>query len=561
MPATLNDKNGTQHSRQKPARVECEVRDISDLPDDPDVLKHTIMQLLQSVNELSASNAKLSEQLEYMLRRYQGRQSEKMDAAQLALFAEMLGEATAAAGEDDANAGDDAGEKKPPKKPRSKPSGRRPLPAHLPRVIQEHTLDPSMLGCPTCGEERVVIGQKASEQLEYVPAKLIVIRHVASTYACRSCGGEVETAPKPNGAIPKCLAAPGLLAHVIVSKFDDHIPVYRQEEIFKRNGIDINRSTMCGWLMGCAAALEPVYKLMHQRILRSRVIQTDGSTLPMMEPGRGSTRAAGFWVYRGDVSAPYVAYDFTERQDRAGPVRWLTGFSGTLQADAASLYDIFFDETKFGTRVVEAGCWAHARRYFEKAKMEHPAQALMAMAWIRKLYAIEDIAKPMSKRRRRRLRRRESRAVLREFNAWLSTIEPEALPKSKLGKAIGYVRRNWKALIRYATSGRLEIDNNASERGIKPMVIGRKNYLFAGSADGGRAAATLYAMIESAKRCRIENPAIWLADVLARVNDTPEHELADLLPDRWKLLHENDAVRQIADAAARRREFAATRPR
>ncbi len=263
-------------------------------------------------------------------------------------------------------------------------------------------------------------------------------------------------------------------------------------------------------------------------------------------------------MYRGDDRAPYVSYDFTERQDRAGPVRWLTGFSGTLQADAAPLYDVFFDETRFGTRVVEAGCWAHARRYFEKAKMEHPAQAIAAMAQIRKLYAIEDVAKLMSKRRRRRLRRRDSRAVLRGFNAWLDTIAPDALPKSMLGRAIGYVRRHWTALTRYVNNGRLSIDNNASERGIKPMVIGRKNYLFAGSADGGRAAATFYAMIESAKRCRIENPAIWLADVLARVNDTPEHELADLLPDRWKLLHENAAVRQIESAAARRREFAVT---
>lgn len=177
---------------------------------------------------------------------------------------------------------------------------------------------------------------------ELVPAKLIVIRHMAYTYACRPCGGEVETAPKPGGPIAKCLAGPGLLAHVIVNKSDDHLPVYRQEEIFRRNGIDISRSTMCGWLMGCAAALEPVYRLMHRRILRSRVVQTD----------------------------------------------------------ASSIYDIFFDETRFGTRVVEAGCWAHARRSFERAKLEHPAQAIMAMAWIRKLYAIEDEAKRMSKRRR-----------------------------------------------------------------------------------------------------------------------------------------------------------------
>jgi len=558
VPITLDDKNATQHAGTRsgnpgtgPVRVEREVRDAADLPDDVDVLKQTILHLL-------ASNAKLSEQLEYMLRRYHGRQSEKMDAAQLALFADLLGEAVAAAAADDRA----SEEKESPKEPRrKKPSGRRKIPAHLPRVIREHTLDPSMLACPTCGEERVVIGQKTSEQLELVPAKLIVIRNVMYTYACPPCGGEVETAPKPNGPIAKCLAGPGLLAHVIVSKFDDHLPVYRQEEIFRRNGIDINRSTMCGWLMGCAAALEPVYKLMHRRIHRSRVIQTDGSTLPMMDPGRGSTRASGFWVYRGDDRAPYVAYDFTEQQDRAGPVRWLRGFSGTLQADAASLYDVFFDETKFGTRVVEAGCWAHARRYFEKAKMEHPAQALMAIGWIRKLYAIEDLAKGMSKRRRRRLRRRDSREVLRGLDAWLTTIEADVLPKSKLGKAIAYVRRNWKALTRYANSGRLEIDNNASERGIKPMVVGRKNYLFAGNADGGRAAATLYTMIESAKRCRIENPEIWLADVLARVNDTPAHELADLLPDRWKLLRENAVVRQIAAATARRRAFAAMRPR
>ena len=328
------------------------MRDAADLPDDVDVLKQTIMHLL-------ASNAKLSEQLEYMLRRYQGRQSEKMDASQLALFAQMLGEATATGAGDDAKSGGEDAEqaKSTTKKPRSKPSGRRPLPAHLPRVIQEHTLDPSMLAC-SCGKVRVVIGCKTSEQLEYVPAKLIVIQHLAYTYACEDgCEGEIETAPKPNGAIAKCLAGPGLLAHVIVSKFDDHLPVYRQEEIFKRNGIDISQSTMCGWLLRSASALEPIYKLMHRRILRSRVIQTDGSTLPMMEPGRGSTRASGFWVYRGDDRAPYVAYDFTAKQDRAGPLKWLNGFSGTLQADASSLYDVFFDEKEFGTSVVEAGCW------------------------------------------------------------------------------------------------------------------------------------------------------------------------------------------------------------
>lgn len=557
---TTTGRCGTVSSRHAEP-VRREVTGIEDLPDDVEVLKQMIIHLLGSMNRLAASNAKLSEQLAYMLRRYQGRQSEKMDAAQLLLFAELLSEAVAEATDAD-RASEPAEEQTQSKKPpRTKPSGRRKIPAHLPRVIHEHRLDPSMLPCPCCGEERVVIGRRTSEQYELVPAKLVVTRHVTFTYACRSCGSEVETAPKPGGPIAKCLAGPGLLAHVIVNKFDDHLPVYRQEEIFRRNGIDISRSTMCGWLMGCVAALEPVYKLMHSRILRSRVVQTDGSTLPMMEPGRGSTRASGFWVYRGDDRAPYVAYDFTETQDRAGPQRWLKGFSGTLQADASSIYDIFFDEKRFGTRVVEAGCWAHARRSFEKSKLEHPAQAITAMGWIRKLYAIEDEAKRMSKRRRRRLRRRESRAVLDGFYAWLDTIEPGALPKSKLGRAIAYVRRHREALSRYASSGRLAIDNNASERGVKPMVIGRKNYLFAGNPDGGRAAATLYTMVESAKACRIENPAIWLADVLARVNDTPEHERADLLPDRWKLLNGNAAVRQIAAAAARRRAFAVMRPR
>jgi hypothetical protein len=320
---------------------------------------------------------------------------------------------------------------------------------------------------------------------------------------------------------------------VIVSKYADHVPLHRQQKIFKRHNVEIARSTQCDWCRQIAELLAPLYGRMAELIRLSHVVQTDDTVEPVQEKGRGRTKPGRFWVYRGDVNYPYTVFDYTPDRSRNGPATWLNDYAGYLQADAYSAYDRLFKEGTDAGELIEVACWAHARRYFYDARMTAPGLAQTAMGYIAQLYEIEKRAKDLGDNERRDLRQNEAIPILDKFRAWLEAQQQEALPKSPIGEAIHYALSNWTALNRYVEDGALSIDNSASERAIRPIAVGRHNWLFAGSDTGGRTAAILFSLIRSCERHDID-PFAYLRDVIARMPDHPINQLDALLPDRWQ---------------------------
>jgi len=381
---------------------------------------------------------------------------------------------------------------------------------------------------PTAASTGSPIGEEVSEQLDYRPASLFVVEHVRIKVACRHCQGHVAVAAKPAQPIEKGLPGPGLLAQVITSKFADHLPLYRQEGIFARHGVELSRKTLCGWMAQCAWLLEPIWKAMKAEVLKSRVIQTDDTTVPVLDRRLDRARTARLWVYLGDREHPYAIYDYTADRSRDGPERFLGDYSGYLQADAYSGYDRLYSRG-----VVEVGCWAHARRRFYDARTSDPERAHEALARIRALYAVEVAGKGLDDAGRLALRRERSAPLLERLGTWLDEQARFVLPKSPIGVAIGYARSNWAALSRYLEAGCLSIDNNASERAVKPVALGRKNWLFAGSEGGGRTAAILFSLASTCKVLKMD-PFAYLRDVLDRVCSHPARRVAELLPDRWR---------------------------
>ncbi len=419
-------------------------------------------------------------------------------------------------------------------KRRRKGHGRRALPAHLPREQRRYELAEGERQCPGCGESRQEIGQETSEQLEYVPAAFKVIEHVRVKYACRRCEEHVSLAAKPSQPVEKGLPGPGLLAQVVLSKYGDHTPLYRQEDIFSRHGILIRRSTLCDWIASAADLAEPLYARMCELVRQSKVIHTDDTTVPLVDPLAGRTRPARFWAYVGDAAGPYSVYDFTDSRKRDGPAQWLEGFSGYLQADAYGGYDGLYQDPR--RKIVEVACWAHTRRYWWEAKTTDAARAHQALAFIARLYQIEDAAKELSPADRCALRQAQAVPILAEFGTWLENIAREVLPKSPIGEALRYTQNQWEALKRYTTDGDLSIDNNLSERTVKIAALGRKNWLFVGSPKGGRRAAVLLSLVASAKANYVE-PWAWLRDVFTQLPDASAETLDHLLPDRWLETH------------------------
>lgn len=507
--------------------------DPARLPDDPAVLQRMVMELLTTLHDRDRRVEQLQHQLDQLLRRLFGPRAERIDPAQMKLFAELIG---APAGTAPSSGDPDQEDASSPSPPESKRNGhgRRQLPTDLPRVQMTHDVPEAQRLCPCCGQARCRIGQEASEQLEYQPASLYIIEHVRPKYACKHCQEHVTIADKPPQPIDKGLAGPGLLAQVIVSKFTDHLPLYRLERIFKRQGVVIPRSTMCGWVKQCADLLRPLYDLMAQRVRRSGVIHTDDTPVPVQDKTRDKTRQGRFWVYLGDAAHPDTVFDYTPNRSRDGPVKWLDGFKGYLQADAFGGYDGIYA----GGGVIEVACWAHARRKFYDARLTAPAPAHTAMAYIRKLYDVEDEAKTnkLDLQQRGALRQQQSRPLLQHFREWLVEQAKDALPKSPIGQAIGYTLNNFEALTRYTDDVPgvdLAIDNNAAERALRSVAIGRKNYLFMGSDAGGRSAAVHYSLVATALRHGLD-PWAYLRDVLSRIGDTPLSQLESLLPDQWQ---------------------------
>lgn len=515
-----------------------------------DLLRAERLQWLEDRKNSARTIERLQHQLQQLLKRLYGRSSEKLDPQQLMLFDKLMEQLAAqtpapadAPTEPSPPTEDDAS--KPKGKDRNG-HGRNRLPANLPREKVIHDLPEDQKPCRCCGTMRHIIGQQISEQLEYVPAKVRVLQHVQIKYACRACeqsavltGAQVTTAEKPLSPIDKGLAGPGLLAHVMVSKYGDHLPLYRLERIFERLGIDISRSTMCGWMASGASLLKPLYDRMKTLILQSKVIHTDDTPVEVLEPGRGQTRTGRFWVYLGDNDHPFTIFDYTPTRSRDGPVQFLKDWGKDrrvhLQADAFGGYDGLYAGDA-GGRVTEVACWAHARRKFYDASSSDAETATAALAYIRLLYDVEDRAKTCSSAQRQQLRREGALPRLEQFKEWLLSRQAErggpVLPKSPVGQAITYALNQWDALCVYTTDGDLAIDNNAAENTLRRVALGRKNWLFAGSDHGGATAATLFSLIATCQRHRVE-PFAYLRVVLTRLAAAPLPQLDSLLPDRW----------------------------
>jgi transposase len=509
-----------------------------DLPTDLDTCHGLIRELLETLRQERLLIGHMQHQLERLLRQRFGRSSEKVDPGQLLLFAaDILAEPDAIGAtepEPDPDADADAPPAPAPAEvPRRKGHGRRPLPEHLPRRRVVHEVPPDELACPDCGGRRQPFGEEVREQLEYIPASLVVIQHARPKYACQACRANVVIADRLPEPIEKGLPGPGLLAHVIVSKYADHLPLYRQERILGRQGVAISRQTMCGWMATSAALLKPIYDAMVKAVLKSKAIQSDDTPVDVLDPGREGTRQGRMWIAIGDRDHRYSVYDFTPDRGGDGPARFFKDYRGYLQADAYSGYDALYK----GGQVIEVGCWAHARRYFYEARTTDPRRSHMALAYIRRLYAVEAAAreKDLDDEARRVLRQERSVPILGELFGWLERERARVLPKSPIGVAIGYALNNEAALMRYTEQGFLEIDNNASERGEKTIAIGRKNWMFFGSEGGGATAAILFSLTETCKLLGVE-PWAYLRDVLDRVSTHPARRIDELLPDRWEAI-------------------------
>jgi transposase len=547
------------------------IADPAQLPDDPALLKAMLAEVLAALRASRQEGERLRQRLDQLLRRLYGPRSERLNPDQPLLFDEPCAE---------------GGMTPPPPtepdeaaKPRRKGHGRQQLPRHLPRDRRVYELSEAERRCHGCGQARVVIGQEVSEQLDYEPASLMVIEHVRLTYACPCCEKQRQavapaapatpstatavpavaelndptamcpipvrpaastflTAPRPPSPITRGLAGPGLLAHLIVSKFCDHLPLYRCERMLARFGVNLSRSTLCDWLARSAALLRPLWELLKGRVLQSRVIQTDDTPVRVQAQAGVAAHQGRLWVQVGDTDHAALVYLYSPNQEGQWPQTFLAGYKGFLQADAYTGYDALFATGA----IVEVGCWAHARRKFFEAQKTDPEGALYALGVIRQLYAVEREAAEQAEKQelsraefealRLRLRQERSVPLLESFGMWLDKQAAAVLPKSPLAEAVGYARNQWAALQVYTTAGFLEIDNNAAERALRACAIGRKNYLFFGSDVGGETAAVLYTFTQTCQALGVE-PWRYLRDVLERLPGCTAERLTHLLPDEW----------------------------
>jgi transposase len=505
--------------------------DPNSLPNDAAALQQmllrTLAQLDATQTQLAAKEHELQRVrhwLEQLLRHRYGQKRERVDENQLFMFAVEI----ASTGQE------------PPPEP--KPAGAAPRPAvqghgrqRLPQSLQRRRLVYDLAGdqrqCPECHGALKHIGEDVSERLEYVPASLEVIEEACQKYACPK-GCTVVTAQKPPAPIEKGLAGPGLLAHVAVSKYGDHLPLHRQESMLARHGVELSRKTMCDWMRQCAELVDPLYELMKQRVLSSKVVQTDDTPVPVLDPELPRTRTGRIWTYVGDPDHPYTVYDYTPSRSRDGPDEFLKEFRGYLQADAYSGYDEIYKDAKRG--VTEVACMAHARRKYFEAQSSDIMRSMVVLAYIHLLYDVEREARDgrLDAAGRQALRQARSLPLLKDLKAYLEREQPHVLPKSPITQAIAYTLSNWKALVRYTEDGDLEIDNNGAERSLRGIAVGRRNWTFLGSDNGGHTGAVLTSLIATAKRHRID-PFAYLRDVFTRISAHPENQLEELLPDRW----------------------------
>lgn len=376
-----------------------------------------------------------------------------------------------------------------------------------------------------------LIGEETSEQIDYVPGKLKVNRSIKLKYGCRKCESTVLTADMPYQPIAKGFLGLGLLAHTIVSKYEDHIPLHRQERMFARYGIEISKSTLCDSILQCANLLSPLVDRLKQDILKSPKIHTDDT--PILVQAEKRIKTGRLWVYIGcgATDPPSVVYEYSANREAKWPQAFLEGYKGYLQADAYSGYDELY---KSGD-VLEVGCFAHVRRkFYDIANQNKKAvSASEALEYIKKLYEIEARAKDLDNNVRKKMRQEEAKLILDDFKKWLDEKSESFPPKSPTALAIAYALNHFRALTRYTEDGILDIDNNRAERAIRPIAVGRKNWLFAGSDRGGKAAAVIYSLIETCKQNNVQ-PYYYFADVLAKLPSCKINEIDKLLPCNWE---------------------------
>lgn len=483
------------------------------------------------IRELFARIAELEKQLSRQKRASLGRKSAKVNATLLTGTGKAIHDQTASELDGESNKLNIVPEKK-------KGGGRSKPSPDIPSRDEQHHLSVTEMLCPCCGEPREIIGFEVAGQTEFVKSVFEYIRHVMYKYACKKCNGQIVTAQKPYQPIDKGSVGPGLLAKIATDKFFLHLPLYRQEQVFKSLSIPINRSTMCRWMKGIADLLEAIVNRMKKNILRSRVIQSDATTLPVIERGRGKTHKGFIWVYRGDAFFPYVVFEYSRTEHSIYPEKVLNGFLGILQTDGTNKYN---EIIKNGATA--ANCWAHVHCDFEDAWRDDPVAAEFPMGVLKSLFDIERKAAALSDEKRYDLRNRLARPKIKLLKTWLDKMQPLVLPKSKLGEAISYTLNRWPALLVYLDYPFVEISNNASERSIKPMVISRRNWLFAGSEAGGQTAAIIMSLIETCKRLGI-NPFEYIKDVLTRFPSATTSQIDDFLPDRWLSLRNSQLTNE-----------------
>jgi transposase len=488
---------------------------LNQLPDDVDLLKSLVAEQLVRNEQLTAQNQHykaqvltLQEQLNLALARRYAASSEKISPDQYRLFDEAETD-TGIEPEDD--------EVIIPVHTRKK-GGRKKLPETLPRVEVIHELSAQERICPHDGGVLNEIGEVTSEQLDIIPAKIQVIRHIRKQYACK-CGQCIKTADLPKQPIPKSMASPGLLAHITVSKYQDALPLYRQETILRRIGVDIPRATLANWMIKSGMLIQPLINLMRDQMLEYDIIQMDETPVQVLkEPDKRAQSKSYIWLQRGGPPAqPVILYDYDPGRSSQVPKRLLEGFKGYLQTDG---YD-GYNAVVAANGLIHLGCMAHARRRFSDAvkaqgRNKKRGKAHRGLSLIRKLYRIERQVLKLTSQERYARRQKHAVPILVEIRSWLDDTLPQVAPSSAAGKALSYLHNEWEPLTRYLDDGRLEIDNNGAENAIRPFVLGRKNWLFSTSVKGVKASANLYSLIETAKANGLE-PYAYLRHIFTEL--------------------------------------------
>jgi transposase len=488
------------------------------------------------VNDLHVENLRLQLELERYRKWYYGPRADRLqsstDLAQLLLsFAREMDRKPV-------NPDDLPSRTEPQQEVRrvKRRKGRRNLAnfENLPVTTQVHELNTAERACPCCGIERKEIGTDESWQVEYLPGHFERIHHVRKKYACAGCESngnnpQMKTAAKPEMAIDKGMAGPGLLAYIATSKFSDYVPLYRLEDIFERQGFEISRATQSVWCGDMADLAEPLWELMAERVRASHVVATDDTIMPMLS--KGKTANARMWVYVGDDDYPYNVFDFTLNRGRDGPKYFLKDYRQVLLADAYGGYN----GVVAGNEITRAGCWAHMKRKVIDAEKAAPEIAREAVERVRALYVIERQSKDASVQERLKLRQQQSAPLLAQLRERLLTWKEQLLPKHPMAEAVNYALSQWAELNVFCSDGAVSIDNNVSEREMKRVVLNRKNSLFVGNPRGGRTAAILGSITSTCRRHDID-PQLYLTQLLTNLSQVRNSELSNWLPDQWKRL-------------------------